>query len=119
MYYVFALVDPRDGAAFYIGKCKGPSTEKQAEVGADGGAVSERNSRIRNIRGAGLAVEVRAMKQFEDENLALRHKYRAIHGTPGLTNSANEKRIAAVLVEAERDAYQMGYQEGRRSVATD
>ena len=65
-YYVYELIDPRDGLAFYVGKgCK--DRISQHEVQARAGRVSRKCDRIREIEAQGYAVAKKKVKHFHDE----------------------------------------------------
>jgi hypothetical protein len=108
-HFVYCLVDPRNNEVFYVGKGTGTDLEK---YGQGNGGSSDKDIRIDLIRQSGQAVKVQVMRRFSDEISAFRHKYRAIHDIPNLTNSANEKRMAEVMVVEAKAAYQAGLKTG-------
>jgi hypothetical protein len=69
MFYVYELLDPRDGKVFYVG-------------------TSKKCTRIREIEAAGLYIEKRKVKSFADAVDALVHEAEliAFHGLDNLTN---------------------------------
>lgn len=70
-FYVYELVDPRDGQAFYVGKGRGFRAwqhEKQALSGA--GINQEKCKRIVDINEAGLSVEIRIISESLEEDAA-------------------------------------------------
>lgn len=65
-YYVYELIDPRDGAVFYVGKGKGGRIDAH-EKEALGGRVSRKCDKIREIEEAGFKIAKRKVKTFKDE----------------------------------------------------
>lgn len=87
-WYVYELIDPRDGLAFYVGKGCGnriAAHERAAEAGQE---CSEKISRIKEIWADGLQVEQAYVAWFWDENAA--YEYEAVrvaeYGLDALTN---------------------------------
>jgi len=102
-YYVYHLIDPRTNEVFYIGK----GIKDRAATSSQGGNMAK-DARIMDIEDAGHVVAWRIVKYFPDELSALMYESLSIHTTPGLTNSASEKRRAERLVEALRVARRVG-----------
>lgn len=87
--YVYELIDPRDGAVFYVGKGKGDrilAHEREAAAGR----VSRKCARIRDIWDAGLVVERRKVRSFADEQAAYDFEAALIE-TRGLHTLTNAK----------------------------
>lgn len=87
-WYVYELVDPRDGLAFYVGKGCGNrifAHEKDAERD---GVCSEKVNKIKDIWADGLQVEKRHVAFFWDEQAA--YDFEAVrvdeYGLDSLTN---------------------------------
>lgn len=68
-YYVYELVDPRDGEPFYVGKGT-RNRVHQHEKDAKAGASLGRFDRIKEIWAVGLEVEKRIIARFADERAA-------------------------------------------------
>jgi hypothetical protein len=87
MFYVYELLDPRDGSVFYVGKGKRDridAHEKEARAGKRGGKAD----RIREIEAAGLSVVKRKVARFGNAVDALRHEAGLVehYGLDRLTN---------------------------------
>jgi hypothetical protein len=57
-YYVYRLIDPRNGETFYVGKGKGNRVfmHVKDELGSNADVLSEKLQRIREIRAGGFEV---------------------------------------------------------------
>lgn len=84
-FYVYELVDPRDGAVFYVGKGRGNRIMAH-EQEAKRGEASDKCDRIREVWAAGLKVERREVARFQDAKSALDHEADRIGWYCGLTN---------------------------------
>jgi len=87
MYYVYALIDPRDKKPFYIGKGKGNRClqhEKEALKGSD----HPKCIKIREILKQGLSICIERLAYFHDEHKAYDHEKEVISqiGLDNLTN---------------------------------
>lgn len=88
MFYVYDLIDPRDGAVFYVGKgCRGRITRHEAY--AKRGALGRKCDRIRAIWKDGGEVQRRYVRHFTDEAEAYRFEaeHIAAIGLGKLTNA--------------------------------
>jgi hypothetical protein len=86
-FYVYRLIDPRDGSTFYIGKGTGKRAWSH-EIEARAGRVVNRtkHNKIMAILGASLSVGVEIVANFNDERLAFAHEWDLIQNLVGLTN---------------------------------
>lgn len=86
-FYVYELMDPRDGRVFYVGKGKGRRLHNH-EAEARRGAHSAKCERIRDIWAAGHEVQRLVLSWHIDENDALEAEYDRInhYGLHNLTN---------------------------------
>lgn len=87
-WYVYELVDPRDGLAFYVGKgCKDriAAHERAAETGQE---CSEKINRIKEIWADGLQVRRAYVAWFWDERAAYEFEAHRVaeYGADALTN---------------------------------
>lgn len=90
-WYVYRLIDPRNGETFYVGKGKGDRIFQHvkgalsADQNEDGADLKSR--RINTITGAGLDVaHVIHRHNIENEQVALQIEAALIDAYPGLTN---------------------------------
>jgi hypothetical protein len=86
-FYVYELIDPRDGLAFYVGK--GQRDRLLAHEGeARKGVCSEKCLRIRDIWDAGLEVRREVVAHFRDEQAAYDYEAERVefYGLDALTN---------------------------------
>lgn len=86
-FYVYELVDPRDGAVFYVGKGKGRRVEAHERQAAKG-VSSDKCDRIREIWAAGLSVQRVEVAYFKDEASAYDFEAERIAEYVTLTNVA-------------------------------
>lgn len=86
-FYVYELVDPRDGVVFYVGKGKGPRINHH-EAEARRGKQSRKCDRIRAIHAAGLFVRKRKVAFYADEDEAYLAEWALIQAHDNLTNDA-------------------------------
>jgi hypothetical protein len=89
MFYVYDLIDPRDGKTFYVGKGTGDRIKEHVRE-ARRGLEGAKCERIREIIAAGCAVEERIVREFDDEAVAYAYEKRRIArlGRANLTNIA-------------------------------
>lgn len=85
-FYVYRLVDPRNGETFYVGKGVGNRVFQHAQgiLGLDN--FSEKIERIRDIQIAGLKVIHIIHRHGLDENTAYEVEAALIDAYPGITN---------------------------------
>ncbi len=92
-YYVYRLIDPRNGETFYVGKGKGNRVfehMKCALAGDDSDELTDKFQRIREITHAGLeTIHVIHRHGIENEDTALEVEAALIDAYPGLTNIAS------------------------------
>lgn len=82
-WYVYRLVDPRDGATFYIGKGKNRRAWVHVEKLSHNEGV---NGRVAEIRAAGAQPAVVIDQSFSTEAEAVEHEANLICATGGLLN---------------------------------
>lgn len=85
-HYVYRLIDPRNGETFYIGKGKGNRVFAHAQGDIEEDSLSEKMSRIREIRIAGFEVAHVIHRHGMDESTAFEVEAALIDAYPGLTN---------------------------------
>lgn len=89
MFYVYHLIDPRDGEPFYVGKGKRDrieAHEKEARLDPEHWDNPAKCNRIREIWAAGLQVTRQRIKFFHKERDALAFEFAQIISLKGLTN---------------------------------
>ena len=94
MFYVYALIDPRNNKPFYIGKGKG-NRINQHEREAKSNKFSHKLNVIRAIWADGLSVKKKILKYFELEDDAYSHEIKLIKriGLKNLSNHSAGGRI--------------------------
>lgn len=91
-YYVYRLIDPRNGQTFYVGKGKGNrifSHIFDEKVSADGSLLSDKIQMIRDIKNVGLEVLHVIHRHGMDENTAFEVEGALIDAYFGLSNIMN------------------------------
>ncbi|ENX19380.1 hypothetical protein F892_03548 [Acinetobacter vivianii] len=91
-YYVYRLIDPRDGQTFYIGKGKGNrifSHIYDEQISQDSNAISDKIQRIREIKASGLEVLHVIHRHALDEKTAFEVEGALIDAYLGLANIQN------------------------------
>lgn len=89
-FYIYELIDPRDGQIFYIGKGSRNRVDHH-EGEAARGVVSRKCDRIREIVASGHSVQKRIAARFADEYSAYEAERRAIEAI-GLARLTNMQR---------------------------
>lgn len=104
MYYVYELIDPRNGLPFYVGKGCGGRVHEHERF-AKRGDRAPRYQRIREIWADGHKVGHRVVRRFRNEDRA--YEYEAAHiakiGLEKLTNVAPGGRMNVGDPEDMRD----------------
>lgn len=88
-YYVYRLIDPRNGETFYVGKGKGHRVfnhMKDALATDDSDEVSDKLQTIREIHNAGLDVIHVIHRHGMDEQMSFEVEASLIDAYPGVTN---------------------------------
>ena len=85
-YYVYRLIDPRNGETFYIGKGKGNRVFAHALGEIEGDSLTEKMSRIREIRLAQFNVAHVIHRHGLSEETAFEVEAALIDAYPGITN---------------------------------
>ncbi len=91
-YYVYRLIDPRNGETFYVGKGKGNRVFSHASGGIESDSLSEKLTRIREIRLSGFDVAHVIHRHGLSEESALEVEGALIDAYPGITNIVNGHR---------------------------
>lgn len=84
--YVYRLIDPRNGETFYVGKGKGNRVFAHAQGSIEEDSLSEKMTRIREIRLSGFEVAHVIHRHGMDESTAFEVEAALIDAYPGLTN---------------------------------
>lgn len=89
-WYVYRLIDPRNGETFYVGKGRGNRvfSHIRDEAGLGGDDLANKIRRIRDIRVAGFEVGHVIHRHGMDERTAFEVEAALIDAYPGLTNIA-------------------------------
>jgi uncharacterized protein len=89
-WYVYRLIDPRNGETFYVGKGRGNRvfSHIRDEAGLEGDDLDNKIRRIRDIRVAGFEVAHVIHRHGMDERTAFEVEAALIDAYPGLTNIA-------------------------------
>ena len=84
--YVYRLIDPRNGEAFYVGKGKGNRVFSHIHEKVEGDELDNKLKRIREIRRAGFEVAHVIHRHGLDDRTAFEVEAALIDAFPGLTN---------------------------------
>ena len=89
-WYVYRLIDPRNGETFYVGKGRGNRVfaHIRAEEGLEGDDLDNKTKRIREIRLAGFEVGHVIHRHGMTEGTAFEVESALMDAYPGLTNIA-------------------------------
>ena len=89
-WYVYRLIDPRNGETFYVGKGQGNRVfaHIRAEQGLEGDELDNKIRRIRDVRLAGFEVAHVIHRHGMDEQTAFEVEAALMDAYPGLTNIA-------------------------------
>ena len=85
-YYVYRLIDPRNGETFYIGKGKNNRVFEHVRGDINSDSLSEKMARIRSINIAGLEVAHVIHRHGLSEKSAFEVEAALIDAYPGITN---------------------------------
>src|SRR5207253_6496882 len=90
-WYVYRLIDPRNGETFYVGKGKGNRvfSHIHAAGGLEGDDLDNKIKRIRQIQLAGFEVAHVIHRHGMDERTAFEVEAALMDAYPGLTNMAS------------------------------
>ena len=97
-WYVYLLVDPRCGKAFYVGKGVGERArqhEKDVKRGIEKNPA--KSARIESILRDGLSVSIAKVAYFSCEKAARNYESSLIRNSKGLTNIARNKNKPIVV----------------------
>ncbi len=87
-FYVYQLIDPRDGLPFYVGKGQGWRAwhHQRAVQAGKPGSNARKVAKIKEILSRGDDVQIEIVAVYDLELDALDHEYRLIDSRPTLTN---------------------------------
>ncbi|MCI0359966.1 MAG: hypothetical protein L0211_15925 [Planctomycetaceae bacterium] len=85
-FYVYRLIDPRNGETFYVGRGQGNRVFAHIRAEVEGDELDNKLKRIREIRLAGFEVAHVIHRHGMDEKTAIEVEAALIDAYPGLTN---------------------------------
>lgn len=83
MWHVYALIDPRDNATFYVGLSGDPKRRFRTHLSSRKGSAS---ARVWELRGTGLLPRLETISSHETFTAGRVAEHEAIIGTAGLVN---------------------------------
>jgi uncharacterized protein len=85
-FYVYRLIDPRNGETFYVGRGQGNRVFSHVRAELEGDELDNKLKRLREIQLAGFEVAHVIHRHGMDENTAIEVEAALIDAYPGLTN---------------------------------
>jgi hypothetical protein len=108
-FYVYRLIDPRNGETFYVGKGRGNRVFSHANGDIEVDSLTEKTSRILEIKLTGLEIAHVIHRHGMDEKTAFEVEAALIDAYAGLTNvmdgHGNNDYGAMHAIEIKRNYY--------------